>query len=233
MRTKSLSDETIGYSVGIIVFIFLGYVIYSLIFHKKRKELMSNYCKQNGLKYTETSEQILDCNEQFDMILRGKDQYLDHIISGTREDYEFQIFDFCYTLEKKDPKYPTTTYNEEFTETICCLKKKGKTLPHFYMLTNSLIRTDVGFIPKVKEYTDVDLVKINNDRETVVVKTRNEDEILDFFDLPKTEALKTKMRDNFIYEGKGEYLLVAYLDLMSIKERLELLDNAVKMYEIL
>ena len=98
MRTKSLSDETIGYSVGIIVFIFLGYVIYSFIFHKKRKEVMSNYCQQNGLKYTETSEQILDCNEQFDMILRGKDQCLDHIISGTRGDYEFQIFDFSTCL---------------------------------------------------------------------------------------------------------------------------------------
>ncbi len=233
MRTKSLSDETIGYSVGIIVFIFLGYVIYSFIFHKKRKELMSNYCKQNGLTYTETSEQILNCNEQFDMILRGKNQYLDHIISGTRGDYEFQIFDFCFTLEKPSPKFPTTTYNEGFTETICCLKKKGKALPHFYMLTKGIMESDVDFIPKVKEYIDIDLTRINNDTETVIVKTRNEDEILNFFDLPKTDAINTTMKEQYIYEGKGEYLLVAHLDLMSIKERLELLDSAVKMYEIL
>ncbi len=233
MRTKSLSDEAIGYSVGIIVFIFLGYVIYSFIFHKKRKEVMSNYCQQNGLKYTETSEQILDCNEQFDMMLRGKDQCLDHIISGTRGDYEFQIFDFCYTLEKPNPRFPTTTFNEEFTETICCLKKKGKALPHFYMLTDSLIQTNVGFIPQVKEYIDVDLVKINNDTETMVVKTRNEDEILNFFDLPKTEAIKTKVDGKYIYEGKGEYLLVSYIEIMSIKERLEILENALKVFESL
>ena len=234
MRSKGLSsDEAIGYTLGLFILVFVGFVIYSFIFHKKRKAVMSKYCLENGLKYTETSEQILDCNEQFDMILRGKDQCLDHIISGTRGDYEFQIFDFCYTLEKPDPKFPKTTYNEEFTETICCLKKKGKALPNFYMLTQSLIQTDVGFIPKVKEYIDVDLLRINDDKETVVVKTRNEDEILDFFDLPKTEAIKPIMKEEYIYEGKGEYLLVANLEIMSIKERLELLDSAVKMFEVL
>ena len=233
MRRNGLSDEAIGYTVGLFVFVFIGFVIYSFIFHKKRKEVMSKYCQENGLKYTEFSEQILDCNEQFDMILRGKDQGLDHIISGTRGDYEFQIFDFNYTLEKPDPKFPKTTYNEEFTESICCLKKKGKALPHFYMLTDSLIQTNVGFIPQVKEYIDVDLVKINNDTETMVVKTRNEDEILDFFDLPKTDALQPILKEEYIYEGKGEYLLVANLDIMSVKERLELLDNAVKVFEVL
>lgn len=228
-----MTDELIGYSVGVVFFAFVGYMIYSFIFHKKRKEVMSNYCQQNGLKYTESSDSIMDCNEEFDMILRGKDQCLDHIISGTRGDFEFQIFDFSYTLEKPSPKFPTTTYNEEMTESICCLKKKGKSLPHFYMLANSLLYSDVGFIPKVPDFKDVDLVKINNDQETVVVKTRNEDEILNYFDLPRTEALKTCLRENFIYEGKGEYLLVANLELMSIKERLEMLENAVKVFEVL
>ncbi len=233
MRSKGLSDEAIGYTVGFIVFVFIGFVIYNIIFHKKRKAVMSKYCQGNGLKYTETSKCIIDCNEQFDMIFRGKDQYLDHIVSGTRGDFEFQIFDFCYTLEKPDPKFPKTTYNEEFTESICCLKKKGKALPHFYMLTESLMHSDVDFIPKVKEFNDVELLKINDDNETVIVKTRNEDEILDFFDLPKTDAIKTIMKEEYVYEGKGEYLLVAKLDLMSIEERLELLDNAVKMFEVL
>ena len=233
MRRNGLSDEAIGYTVGFFAFIILAIFIYNIIFHKKRKEVMSKYCQEKGLKYTEFSEQILDCNEQFDMILRGKKQYLDHIISGTRGDFEFQIFDFCYSIEKPNPKFPKTTYDEDFSESICCLKKKGKNLPHFYMLTQSLIQTDVGYIPKVKEYINVDLLRINDDKETVVVKTRNEDEILDFFDLPKTDALQTLIKDKYIYEGKGEYLLVANLELMSIKERLELLDNAVKVFEAL
>ena len=231
--SKGLSDEAIGYTVGFIVLVFIGFVIYSIVFHKKRKEIISKYCDEHGLKYTEFSEQILDCNEQFDMILRGKNQYLEHIISGTRGDYEFQIFDFCYTLEKPDPKFPKTTYNEGFTESICYLKKKGKALPHFYMLTQSLIQSDVDFVPKVKEYSDVDLLKINDDKETVIVKTRNEDEILDFFDLPRTDAIQPIMKEEYIYEGKGEYLLVANLEIMSIEERLDMLNNAVKMFEVL
>ena len=234
MRSKGLSsDEAFGCTIGFIVLLLIGFGIYGIIFHKKRKDVMSKYCQENGLKYTEISEQILDCNEQFDMILRGKNQYLAHIISGTRGDYEFQIFDFNYTLEKPHPKIFKATYDEGFTESICCLKKKGKNLPHFYMLTQSLIQSDVGFIPKVKEYIDVDLLRINNDKETVVVKTRNEEEILDFFDLPKTDALQTVIEDKYIYEGKGEYLLVANLDIMSIEERLEMLNSAVKVFEAL
>ena len=233
MRTPSLSDESVGYAVGIFVFIFLAACIYNFILNKKRKDVISNYCKQNGLNYTETSNYIMNCNEQFDIMQRGKDQSCDHIMSGTSRDYDYQIFDFCYTLEKPDPKYPMTTYNEGFSETICFLTKKGKPFPHFYMLAKSILQSDVDFLPKVKDFKEVELLTINDEQETVLVKTRDEDAVLDFFDLPRTDALKTSFKEEYIYEGKGECLLVSYLGLMSVKERLELLDNAVKVFESL
>lgn len=228
-----MTDEIIGYFVGIFVFAFIGYMIYSFVYNKKRKEILSRYCQQNGIKYLEDSDYIIDCKEEFDITSRGKDRLYDHIMYGSRNDYEFQLIDFSYTLEKPDPKFPLTTYNEVFNESLCVLHKKGKRLPHFYMLTKSLIQSDVGFVPKVKEYSDVDLLKINDDNETVIVKTRNEDEILDFFDLPRTDAIQPIMKEEFIYEGKGEYLLVSSLNIMSVEERIEMLNSAVKMFEAL
>jgi hypothetical protein len=41
------------------------------------------------------------------------------------------------------------------------------------------------------------------------------------------------MKEEFIYEGKGEYLLVSSLNIMSVEERIEMLNNAVKMFEAL
>ena len=141
------------------------------------------------------------------MTNRGKDQRLDHIMSGTRSDYEFQIFDFNYTLEKPDPRFPVNKYNEENTETICFLRKKGNAFPHFYMLEKSLIESDVDFLPKNGEMKDIEFVL--NEEEKLLVKTNNEEEIKEFFSAHRIESIKEKYSQEYIYEVKGEYFLVA------------------------
>lgn len=230
-RNSGLSDESVGMTFGIVVVIFLFFVIYNFIYNKKRKDSIGNYCKQNGINYTVTSESIIGCNERFIMMNRGKAQRLDHIMSGIKNDYEFQIFDFNYTLEKPDPRFPVNKYNEELCETICFLKKKTNALPHFYMLEKSLLESDVDFLPHNNELKDIEFT-LNNE-EKLIVKTYNEGEIKQFFSDHRIESIKEKYTREYIYEVKGEYVLVAFLDVLSVKDRLILLEKALKFYNSL
>lgn len=235
VRSKGFNDETIGYFVGFIVAVFVFFLIYDFIYNKKRKESVSKYCSQNGLKYTRYSESILDCNEKFDMILRGKDQRLDHIMSGSRGDYEFQIFDFYYYLKKRGPRL--NTYDKEFGETICFLRKKGgKAFPHFYMFQNVMLDDNIDdLLPKVEGIKDIEF-PLEEDTK-LIVKSVNEDEMRTFFTKQRVDSVSKFFDETggfiYVYEGKGDCLLVAYPQIKQVAERLELLECAVKLYEAL
>ena len=237
-RSNGLSDESVGITVGLFVVVFVFFVVYNFIYNKKRKEVVSKYCRENGITYTETAESIIGCDEKFDMMMRGKSQSLDHIMSGTRGDYEFQIFDFYYTLEKPDPRFPLNTYNEEIGETICFIRKKGKSFPHFYMLEKDFLDSDVDFLPKIEGIKDIEY-PLEDEFATLVVKSVNEEEMRTFFNSQKIDSLNNCFKDipasdfGYIYEGKGDCFLAAKLSIVSVKERLELLDIALKVFEAL
>lgn len=243
-RNTGLTDEGIGIVVGIIFFVFVFFVIYNIIYNKRRKDVISKYCKQNGLNYIETSESIIGCEEKFDIMLCGKDQRLDHIMSGKKGEYEFQIFDFYYTLEKLSQRNPLVTYNEEIGETICFIRKKGgKNFAHLYMLEKGVLGSDVDFLPKVEgiknfEYPLVD-EGYTEEFATLVVKSINENEIKSFFNSQRISSLTNCFADispdefNYIYEAKNDSMLVASLGILSVEQRLQLLNTGVKVYEAL
>lgn len=235
-RHRPLTDEGIGYLVGFFFFIFMFFVIYNYFYNKKRKQMIGGYCRQYGLKYTETSDAILGCDEKFDMTTRGQNQSYDHIMSGTRGDYEFQILDFYYTVEKRNPRHGLTTYNEEVIETFCFLKKKGKALPHFYMVEKGMLESDVDFLPKIEGIKNIDF-PLEDEFATLNVRSVNEDEIKKYFNKQRLDSLNNCFKDvpasdyDLIYEAKGDCLLVAKLAVLSVKDRLQMLETALKVFE--
>lgn len=251
-RSKGFSSQTneIIISVVVVVFVLLiGYATYmDMKDDKKRKKAHRKYCEENGFQYTEISESIPGCNEKFDMLLRGKNQSIENIMSGTKGDYEFQIFDFHYYLERHSPRSPINTYNKEFVETLCFLRKKGeKAFPHFYMLQNTLLNEekekakynlyikDVYFLPKIEGIKEIEFPL--EEGLTLVVRSSNEEEMKEFYTNQRIDSIKRFFDETggfiYIYEGKGDCLLAGYTRVMSIEERLEILDCAIKMYEAL
>ncbi len=235
-RHHPLTDEGIGYLVGIVFFIFMFFVVYNFFHSKKRKQLIDGYCRNFGLKYTETSDTLLGCDEKFDMTSRGEGQCYDHIMSGTRGDYEFQIFDFCYTVEKRNPRNPLLTYNEVLTETICFIRKKGKSLPHLYMVEKGMLESDVDFLPKVEGIKSFDF-PFEDDFATLNVRSINEDEVKEYFNKQRLDSLCNCFKDvpasdyDLIYECKGDCLLVGKLAELSVEERLHMLEISLKVFE--
>ena len=235
-RHRPLTDEEIGYLAGFFFIIFMFFVIYNYFNYKKRKQMIGGYCRQYGLKYTEISDTILGCDEKFDMTARGQNQSYDHIMSGTRGDYEFQIIDFYYTVEKRNPRYSFTTYNEGVTETICFLKKQGKDLPHFYMVEKGMLESDVDFLPKIEGIKNFEF-PLEDEFATLNVRSVNEDEIKTYFNKQRLDSLNNCFKDvplcdyNLIYEAKGDCLLVAKLAVLSVNERLQMLETALKVFE--
>ncbi len=226
-------EALFGFLISLFVFIFIVAVIYSLIKDKKRKEQFSKYCEQNRIKYQEDSEYIIDCNEKFDITSRGKNQCYYHIMHGTRNDYDFQLIDFYYSIEKTSSKPPFNKYDETFNETLCVIHKKEINFPHFYMLVKGFLNSDVNFLPTIKDYEDIDLIEVKtiDGEDMVLVRTRNEDETLQFFDTSKCEAVQKNIKEDLVYEGNGEYLIVSKLELLSLDDRLKLLENSIKMFE--
>lgn len=251
-RGKGFSSDTNGTIISVVVVILLliiGYATYcDKKNKKKRDDAIKNYSNDNGLQYTEIAETIPNCNENFDMLTRGKKQRIENIMSGTKNGYEFHIFDFYYYLERRNPRHPLTTYDKEFSETLCFIRKKGeKGFPHFYMLENILIDEvkndlkydlyvkDVYFLPKVEGINDIEF-PLDEDLK-LVVRTTNEEEIKAFFSNQRIESVKSVFDETggfiYIYEGKSDCLLTGYTRLTNIQERLEILDCAIKMHEAL
>ena len=251
-RSKGFSSETNETIISVVVILFVlivGYAVYSdRKNNKKRKNAHKRYCDENGFQYTEIAESIPGCNEKFDMLIRGKDQRIENIMSGTRGDYDFQIFDFYYYMESPSPRNPLHKYDKEYGETICFLRKKSeKNFPHFYMLQNTLINEekgkakynlfikDVYFLPKIEGIKDIEFPL--EEELSLIVRTNNEEEIKAFYTKQRIDSIKSFFDQTggfiYIYEGKANCLLAGYTRIMTIEERLEILDCAIKMYEAL
>ena len=251
-RSKGLSSEANEVIISVIVVAFIliiGYVTYiDMKKKKKRDDAIKNYCNEKGIQYTEIAETIPGCNEKFDIIFRGNQRKIENIMSGTRVDYEFQIFDFYYYLTRRSPRHPLYTYEKEFGETLCFIRKKGgKTFPHFYMLENILIDEirknlkydlyvkEVYFLPKVEGIKEIEF-PLDEDLK-LLVRSVNEEEMRSFFTSQRIDSIDRFFDETggfiYIYEGKNDSLLASYQRLMSIEERFELLDCAIKMYDAL
>ena len=230
MHKNSLTDEGIGYTVGFIVIVLFCLFIYKLVSNKKHKDEISHYCQQNGLKYTETAIYIPDCSIKFNLTNSGKNQEFTNFMAGNRNEYEFQIFDFCFYVETINSRFPDQKHDDEYNSTMCLLRKKGKQLPAMYFLDKELFDADKDLLPKIENLHDIELDGKESD-EKIIVRSRNETEARQLFSGQRLDYIKSSFMQDFKYEIQGEYLLVSATDTISVKERLNLLDNSIKMFE--
>lgn len=233
MARQSLTDDGIGYTFAFVVLgllvvaVFLG--LY-MAYEKRRKKGIRDYCLKNGVKFIEKADSMVECSETFDLTSRGTNRTFELIMSGSQLGYDFQIFDFSYdekTDESDDPDE-----DERITESVCLISKYGRLMPSFFMFERDILDGDLDYLPKIKGGKEVFFPKNKSFEEVYCVKTRNEAEVRPFLE-SKLSEIALNYESGFLYEAKGEYLLVSFIVKMSIEDRLKMLQNAIKMFNVL
>ena len=206
--------------LGLIAAFILIFIIVFLI-NKKRKKGIKDYCEANGIKYEESSYSIPDCKEKFRATSIGGSTTFTSIMSGERAGINYCILDYQGTVN-------TRRGVNNYCSTICLLSKSGIVFPTFY------IRPEMRLTDMLNEKLGMQDIDFDEDKEfsnKYVLQGPNEKEIRNYFtpEIRKAFVDAYANKYNFI-EASNDFFLVSQNNHLTIKDRMDLLKNSIKLY---
>ena len=222
-----------------IAFVLVIFGVFGFFFAKKfikEREEIINYCKKNGLTYSDSLDNAIPakCNN-FKIAKKGKQNRFILAISGNRNNIDFDIATYVYTNYDAPTKskifgrevisYSGPKNKKDYTSTMCILHSNDLKLPHFFIRDESLITDSLG---KVFGGQDINF---NDDpvfSKKFVLQGDNEKDIRAFFNRSIRSTFVSNHKNGYVYEGFEDYLFVYAPNDMNINGKMNLLDESIK-----
>ena len=231
-NTISTPERALVTFFACCIFLILLFLLVILIIQKIQKAKIKNYCKENGIKYTAISEEVIPEYVKGFHLTDFLAQYtpkFESIMSGFKKDIEYILLDCSYEKNIIVSNQPgPNKYIKHIT--LCLLNKKGIELPDFRL---KAIKSNIFNDPE--DLKDKRMLLSEDFSNKFYLFSRNKDSVKKLFSNELQESF-TKIRDktleDYYFEccQSNKFFLVCYNNFTKLEQRLLLLDASIKIY---
>ena len=232
-----LTQCIVGISLVLFgIYGFIAILIYSFeredkLEAKRRNEIIE-YFTSNGFKYNDISTIFPNDVRDFNIAHTDKKGYsVKNYIAetyGQRDGVDITIVDHTY-LESIGRQRGC------YEHTLCLLRNQEIKIPDFYL------RNRIFILDSIKKLFGMKEIIISEDKEfskKFVLQGQNEEEIRNFFNssirqvfiLNQKRGCEYESKNNSLMVSKRKYFLFMTAGYLNVKERIELLENSLKLF---
>ena len=225
--------------ISLVLFGIYGFIAIMIYFfdrddkiEAKRKKDIIEYFTSNGFKYNDFSTIFPNDVRDFNIAHTDKKGYsVKNYIAetyGQRDGVDITIVDHTY-LESIGRQRGC------YEHTLCLLRNQEIKIPDFYL------RNRIFILDSIKKLFGMKEIIISEDKEfskKFVLQGQNEEEIRNFFNssirqvfiLNQKRGCEYESKNNSLMVSKRKYFLFMTAGYLNVKERIELLENSLKLF---
>ena len=256
--SNSHSGNSTGNFIGFLVFFFimLGVAVYVFYQDKKRKKEINDFCIKNGMTYQDEVISLPSTAQQFAIVNLGAERTISSVMSGTRNNIKFYIFEVsseqikgplrprnkalyaslshtvCLIINTKTrfPSFYLRDSNDKFPKTFQLLGMEMEG-PNFYTWDRDILNPDK--IYEKKGGKNIELPDFPDFCSDFVLKGCNEEDVYKYFTLERINALMNNHEPGYQYEAKGDCFMVSKPYVTFLDDRLDLFKKSMVIYNSL
>lgn len=216
--------------INIAIFLIIILVsIITFIFYFIRKRKVISFCAKNNFVYEESPISLTGNSEAFDVLIKGDTSHFLNGMYQKRGNISINIVDFIATTRIGMGRgRGRGSRNENFT--LCQLHKEKVQFPVFFVRDENVILDSIG---SALGGQDIDFFEDKRFSNKFVLQGVDESEVRRFFNSKVRNAFLNNHRSGYCYEGKGSCFLLYVKGHVSLKKKMEMLSNALKIFNII
>ena len=255
--SNSHSTNTGSFITALIPLIFIiGGAIYMIYQDKKRKKEINDFCIRNGMTYQDKAINLPSAAQQFAIVNLGATRTISSVMSGTRNNIKFYIFEVTSEQLKESHGSGGKKQNACLGHTVCLMINTNTRFPSFYLRDSSdnLPKTFqfLGMELKAPDIYNLGIDVLNPDKKyekkggknieltdypdfcsNFILKGCNEEEVYQYFTPEIINTLMDKHEPGYQYEAKGHCFMVSKPYMLPLDDRLDFFKKSMVIYNSL
>ena len=219
-----IEQRVAGFSICVAFLVIFFLICYSL--EKKRKESIEKYAKKHDFTYRENDSHFPYRSTQIIATIdKNYDRSFENIIIGDKNGVHFWTSDYNYKTYNRNSIRP-----REVHKTVCVIHRKKTNIPDF------VVRSGSSYIygGSGKHYPNAIVFEEDNGfSRKYILYGANEKNIRRVFDASVREAFIQIRQKGYDFEWSKDGLILFYNGFLSIYERMRMVDDASKIFEII
>ena len=255
--SKSHSANSASIFSALIPFlIMIGIVVYVVYLDKKRKKAINDFCQRNGMTYQDKVISLPAAAQQFAVVNLGAQRTISSVMSGTRNNIKFYIFEVTSDQLKESRISGRNKDSASLAHTICLIVSNKTRFPSFYlrdsddklpntfqllgmdMKAPNIYNLGIDILNPDKRYEkkggkDIELSDYPDFCSDFILKGRNEEEVNKYFTPERINALIDSHQPGYQYEAYEDCFMVSQQYTLYLDGRLDLLKKSMVIYNSL